>query len=158
MWPVAHVTIESVIVALYCFALHVVLSQALIHVKPVWAPKTFAHRPTKQMAIYLWVFGYLKHFLGNYLGLHTLYCTYGYACGNHGREMGASSEGILYRVSPGEGLLFVINVFVLMKYLKTMRNLNVLIPLVGFLAHSSFELLGIHKTFCDATCHYGRAF
>jgi hypothetical protein len=155
---IKHVTIEGFIVAAFCFVLHLIGRQLLITFKPEWAPKVFTNHWTRQMGVYLWVYGYCKHLVGNYCGLHTLYCSYGWACGHHGREMGASSDGIFYRVSPGEGVLFVVFAYFLMKYFRNLRNLNILIPVIGFLAHTSFEVFGIHKAFCDATCHAGRAF
>ena len=99
--------------------------------------------------IELFIIGFIKHFLGYYLGLHEYYCNSG--CKNKGdTDIYIVINNDLFIQSIIEGLLFV-----LLGYIINNFNDNKYYTyfILGFLLHLMGDLLGFHKNFCNNYCY-----
>jgi hypothetical protein len=103
---------ESIFVGFYCYILYYLLNSYL----PIF-----------------WI-GFIKHFLGYYLGLQTLYCS------RHGRKKSIITKRFLIDCLY-EGLGFSILFYIL-------KNAFV----VGVVFHLLSEYIGIHKLFIKYRC------
>jgi len=103
--------------------------------------------------IYLFCFGFLKHFLANMIGLHTFYCNHSVAAKNTLLLPGsyhATGNKIVFQ-SVFAGLAFVLLGSFLHLYV-THRDLLMTIPGAGFLSQIVFEIIPTNERFVDMTC------
>ena len=110
----------------------------------------------------LFMVGFVKHFLGYILNIHTYYCNNGYACLKYQKHLQVrhvSNAAIqphmriakihmmnLFGESCVEGCLFVIMNIFLLKF--KIKNNYVRIFLLGLILHIIFEFLQLHVYFC----------
>ena len=89
--------------------------------------------------ILLFILGWIKHFFGFVFGLHSTFCN----CPIQ------SNYNVLFIESILEGGLFVI-----MGTIYSMINLEKLVQIfmIGLTLHLLFEIVGIHKLFCNSKC------
>jgi hypothetical protein len=129
---------EAIFVAIYTLVLYLFLSFF-----------------TKNPFILYFLLGFTKHFLGDFIQLHTFFCNYGYACTYY---FGGNS--ILYRISERkeivlfiesilEGFLFLL--LLLCFFLFSERKWYWIL-FIGFFIHIFFEIFGIHRFFCKYRC------
>ena len=132
-----HYIFEAVLIGLYCVLLYLFVSLFL----KINAYKYF----------FLFVLGFFKHFCGYYLFLHTYYCNNGYSCIRNTKNnlKAETTTKMLFIESLLEGAGFVFIGWVLSSFTK---NWLLTIFIIGFLLHILFELLNIHKYFCDTRC------
>ena len=144
-----HYIIESIVVGIYCVILYFVVS--------IFFTNTFINT--------FFITGFLKHFLSYYLGLHSWYCNNGYACINANTNKNTNKNTNINKKetnnkkainnyilieSIGEGILFLLVATVLN---SALTNKYLIVFLIGFILHTIFELLGIHKYFCLISCN-----
>lgn len=122
-----------------------------------------SYSPIDNVYMRLFSIGFVKHFLGHYLSLDTYYCNYGDACVSDksfsinydfhesrvGKKKSVTTTVNLVLESIGEGVLFLILGSIL---LMVIRNRFLLYFSIGFILHTGFELLGVHKKFCQDRC------
>ena len=105
--------------------------------------------------------GFLKHFLGYYLGLQSYYCNHGNACLRvleYGKQEEERNKRKTKRVeafdiileSVFEGFLYVLLGVLFSKVIKKSEILCCFF--VGFILHILFEMLRIHEYFCKTRC------
>ena len=94
----------------------------------------------------LFIIGFFKHLLG-YFFIHRYYCQFGYACKDNNYLSVKSNKYILIE-SIGEGLIYVIFGMILIKYTNTIVTMF----MIGFLLHLIFEIIGVHKKYCQQRC------
>jgi hypothetical protein len=123
------IIIESIFVGLYTLCLFNIINIVKIF--------TFNNQ--------IFLLGFMKHFLGYYLGLHTYYCKYGYSCNNQ-NKIADSTYIIIDSIMEGFLFLFIFK-FIL---LNTIDEYKIII--VGFLLHFIFDILSLHKIFCKYRC------
>jgi hypothetical protein len=87
---------------------------------------------------YLFIIGFIKHFVGYYIGLHDYECY----------PLLAINKYIVYD-SILEGLLLIITGLLLKLIIK---NKYIFYFMIGFLLHLSFEYAGLHKIFKKNRC------
>ena len=135
--------LESLVVGL--FSLKIAFSLYLFNLK-------------KNIYVFFFLTGFLKHFLGYYTGLQTYYCNYGNACvevlekkdeTNHYQIKHMESFVILLE-SFFEGWAFVSLGVLISKMIKKREILICL--LIGFVLHLLFEILHVHESFCKKRC------
>ena len=91
--------------------------------------------------------GFAKHFLGYWLGLHTFYCK---VCRGDRNTVASNIHWLqLIAESVGEAILFLCVGWFLFLFIND--PLWVLFG-VGFLLHSTFEVIGVHRDFCKGRC------
>lgn len=132
-----HYAFESVIVGLYTMSIFLALQAYVLDNRTIW-----------------FFTGFLKHFLGWAIGIHTYYCKFGNACqryvnGKNTKRKFLFSGQILLE-SIGEGLLFVAFLTLLFRIFK--KNKYLTLFAAGFVLHMGFELLGGHNKFCLDGC------
>jgi len=116
--------IESIFVGIYCYIIYNTINIFTI----------------KNIYYKIFIIGFIKHFLGYYLGLHNYYCSYD--CNN---SNSIAISNYLITDSIGEGFLFLF-LYTLIKFNKN----NIIF--VGIFIHLLFEILGFHKLFCKYRC------
>jgi len=89
----------------------------------------------------VFITGFLKHFLGYFLGIHGLYCN------KYNLKADSLKLHQLFVESVLEGLAFIF--LFTFKYVK---DLNLSILLLGFSLHILSELSGIHRYFLSYRC------
>jgi len=138
---------EAIFVGICMWILYILLSNILVGISPFTIP-------------FFFILGFLKHFLGGVLQLHTYYCNYGDACSSsnvNSRKYGPIDE-VLFLDSLFEGILLVcIGYFSYRFLLPSSRNNSskihwIWIFTVGFSLHILFEYLEIHHWFCKNRC------
>jgi hypothetical protein len=132
-----HYIIESIIVGLYCVIIYFFIN--------MWVSNTFLNA--------FFITGFLKHFLAYYLGLHSWYCNNGYSCKiiyNSDTNTKLNENKYIFIESIGEGILFLLVAMILN---NVITNKYLIIFLIGFILHITFELIGIHKYFCLVSCN-----
>ena len=109
--------------------------------------------------ILLFIIGFFKHLLGSILNLHNYYCNYGYACisckvpGSQPSIKKSNATFVeIFIETILEGLLFIFVGGFLFMFSILRKNKLITFFLLGFLLHSSFEILGIHKLYCQKRC------
>jgi hypothetical protein len=143
--------IEAMIVAAYCVALYIpfMLIAVWLGSSKKVSVRSILHWQENKIpfVVFLFVLGWVKHFLGNRSGLHDMYCSYGAACMrlHNGLTNYVAERSPIYSTSCLEGLLFVVSGLLSKKY---MPNLLVMFAVNGFLAHVLMEIIGIHTAFC----------
>ncbi len=125
-----HYIYESLFVGVYSCILHLLV-------------------PINDTKIALFVVGFLKHYLGNWLGIQDYYCTNGYSCNSKRPSKYTVTQPVLILESVAEGGLFLLLGIVLMKIQK---NMIVTYFLIGVLLHLSFEFSGAHRKICYYRC------
>ena len=86
--------------------------------------------------------GFLKHFLGRFIGIHSLYCKM------HKLEINKINFVTLLEESILEGFLYLIAGNIIFKYFNVGSFF-----IIGFILHIVFEMLGIHRSFLQNTCN-----
>jgi hypothetical protein len=107
---------ESIFVGFYCSILYIFIS-------PFFSNNCF-----------LFIFGFFKHFLANYLGIHKLYCNIGYACKEYKKN--DIDDKYLIIDSILEGIFFII-----------IKNIILGFFIIGIILHLSAELFLLHDFF-----------
>ena len=99
----------------------------------------------------LFVIGFMKHYLGYWLSLHTYYCNYGNACKNVNKKYTfySASNNIIFN-SLQESILFLLLGTLLTTFIQSKI---VLYFFIGFILHMCFELLHLHEQFCIEKCN-----
>jgi hypothetical protein len=94
------------------------------------------------MGLNMYTTGFIKHFSSYFIGVYTVYCRHGIACG--GIYNNFRFPGILTVLTEStlEGLAFMLMGLVLK------RNFF----LIGFTLHLVSECVGIHSYFCKNRC------
>jgi len=115
-----------------------------------------SYSPIDNVYMRLFSIGFVKHFLGHYLNLDTYYCNFGDACVSDksfsnvfGLVKKKAVTVNLVLESVGEGVLFLILGSILLSVIK---NRFLLYFSIGFILHTGFELIGVHKKFCQDRC------
>jgi len=98
----------------------------------------------------LLVIGFLKHFLGKFLGLQTWYCNNGSACIKilSQKQKYVANYIHFLRSSVGDSIAHLILGILLFKILAK----EYLFFAIGFILHISAEYLKIHNNFCKESC------
>ena len=99
----------------------------------------------RNIYVFLFVLGFLKHFISYLLNIHTYYCKYGNACKKY--NLNEKKKDHILVESIGEGILFII-VGQLIFYM----NKELAMFLIGFSLHFLFEIFGLHDVFCLTRC------
>lgn len=123
--------LESLFVGLYCLILYNILKNIKINTN-----------------YFLFIFGFLKHYLSYYFGIHDYYCNNGYACKNN-KSLKKSNTKYLLFDSILEGILFIIVGNYIINYFKN-KNLGFFV--MGVLLHLFAELFFVHTYFCKNRC------
>ena len=92
---------------------------------------------------------FLKHYLGNWLGIQDYYCNNGYSCKSQRPSKYTVTQNALILESIAEGGLFLLFGTVLMNIQK---NMIVTYFLIGALLHLSFEISGVHQKIYSYRC------
>jgi hypothetical protein len=121
--------IESILVGIYATVLYFILNSFNLN-----------------YTVLLFLLGFLKHFLGYYLGIQSVYC------GFYKQGSKAVSNFILVLLeSTLEGILFI----VLGTLLKTKININIIPFVISLTLHIIFEITGVHSFFLKNRCKDG---
>ena len=97
----------------------------------------------------LFVVGFLKHYLGNWLGIQDYYCNNGYSCKSQRPTKYTVTHSDLILESVAEGVLFLILGTAL---LMLNKNMIVTYFLIGMIMHLLFEFSGAHQKICAYRC------
>lgn len=126
--------IESLFVGFYCLSLYILLKQFNIN-----------------NYYFLFIFGFLKHYLSYFLGVHDYYCNNGYACNGCGKDKLPKISNVKYLLldSVLEGFLFII---VGHYIFKCFENKYLGFFVIGVFLHLFAELFFIHTFFCKHRC------
>ena len=131
---------ESLFVGLYCLFLYIILENINLNLNKY---------------CFLFIFGFLKHYLSYYFGIHDYYCNNGYACSkcmcnsNSNNSKKISDTKYLLFDSILEGFLFII---VGNYILNCFTNKYLGFFIIGLFLHLFAELFYIHKFFCKYRC------
>jgi hypothetical protein len=104
------------------------------------------------------IVGFIKHYLGYYLGIHTIYCNYGEKCLQiHKNNTNyISNNNIIYVYSLLDGLLYILIGTILSTLFFWIRNYKIkyiiILFLIGFIVHILSEKYFIHNIFCSINC------
>jgi hypothetical protein len=135
------IILEAIYVGIYTLILYCILS-------------FFINNPL----FLFFLLGFIKHFLGDFIQLHTFFCNYGYACtyyfggGNSIlRHISERKEITILIESILEGILFLFICLFLFSILLFERKWY-WIFFIGFFIHISMEKLGVHRLFCKYRC------
>lgn len=131
---------ESLFVGLYCSFLYIIISNFNLNLNKY---------------CFLFLFGFLKHYLSYYFGIHDYYCNNGYACSkcmcnsNSNNSKKISDTKYLLFDSILEGFLFII---VGNYILNCFKNKYLGFFVIGLFLHLFAELFYIHIFFCKNRC------
>ena len=129
---------ESLFVGLYCSFLYIIISNFNLNLNKY---------------CFLFLFGFLKHYLSYYFGIHDYYCNNGYACKkcicNCNNSKKISDTKYLLFDSILEGFLFII---VGNYILNCFKNKYLGFFVIGLFLHLFAELFYIHIFFCKNRC------
>lgn len=114
---------ESIFVGIYCVFLFTILSYAKI----------------QTVSLFFFILGFFKHFLGFFLGLHAVYCNCSIL----------PNYSILFGESILEGFAFLILYHI---FYRLIPKIWVAFT-IGFILHILAEIFGLHKWFCEKSCH-----
>jgi hypothetical protein len=127
---------ESLLVGVYCSILYIILFGFEI----------------KNTYIFLFIFGFLKHFFGYYLGIQNYFCKH---CDNsnviENENKKANIKPLLLH-SILEGIYFLLIGSIGFIYFESNRYRIILFFIIGVLTHLIAEWIGIHKYFCSNIC------
>lgn len=136
-----HYIIESILIGIYCVIIYFFIN--------IFFTNTFINL-FLIFTIIFFLTGFTKHLLSYYLGLHSWYCNNGYSCKNIiNINTKLNKNKYIFIESIGEGILFLLVAMVLNNIIT---NKYLIIFLIGFILHITFELIGIHKYFCLFRC------
>jgi hypothetical protein len=122
---------EALFVGLYCLFLYTILGNLNLNLNKYY---------------FLFIFGFLKHYLSYYFGIHDYYCNNGAACDN-GKKI--SDTKYLLFDSILEGFLFI----VVGRYIfNCFANKCLGFFVIGVFLHLFAELFFIHTYFCNYRC------
>jgi hypothetical protein len=128
--------LEALFVGLYCLILYMILKNLKIN-----------------NYYFLFIFGFLKHYLSFYFGIHDYYCNNGYACSNNNNNNNKLSKKsdtkYLLFDSILEGFLFII---VGHYILNCFANKYLGFFVIGVFLHLFAELFLVHTYFCKYRC------
>ena len=98
--------------------------------------------PFKSVYFYLFIIGFLKHYISYYLQIQDYYCYY-----NNKKK---TDNSYLFKDSLMEGIIFIFIGNIIVK----LSNLNIHISLfiTGFLFHIIAEYIGLHDFFILRRC------
>ena len=130
-----YVIYESIFVGLYSLSIFIILY-------------TIGLINSVSLVLLFFTTGFVKHFLAYFVKLHDLYCIYGNACREIGLYEKAKSD-YLFLHSVAEGFLFILFGLLINSLVK---NPAVTIFFTGVVLHLVFEILGLHKRFCQNNC------
>lgn len=105
--------------------------------------------PINDAKIALFVVGFLKHYLGNWLGIQDYYCNNGQSCKSQRPSKYTVTHSDLILESVAEGGLFLLMGMLL---LTIQKNMIVVYFLIGMLLHLIFEFSGAHQKICAYRC------
>ena len=107
----------------------------------------------------LLIVGFLKHYLGYYIGIHTLYCKYGEKCMQiHNNNTNYISNNNYIRYFSFMELLFylilgyIISIFFFWINNPIIKNI-IIFFFIGFTIHILSEKYFIHNIFCSVNCN-----
>ena len=129
--------VEAIFVGIYCGFIYSILSQFI-----------------DEFMILLFVVGFLKHFLGYHLSLHSMFCKYGEACERSHHETTDSTARMVHTEMLAYESFLEGFAFFIFGYFMTMvcKDRLLVVVTIGFLLHIIAEKLGIHKSFCKIRC------
>jgi hypothetical protein len=127
---------ESLFVGLYCLFLYTILGNLNLNLNKYY---------------FLFIFGFLKHYLSYYFGIHDYYCSNGYACDNCNYDNSNKISDTKYLLSDSilEGFLFIV---VGHYILNCFANKYLGFFVIGVFLHLFAELFFIHTYFCKHRC------
>ena len=96
--------------------------------------------PFNNPYFYLFIIGFIKHFLSYYLNIQNYYCNYK---NNHNADNSSFFTDSIY-----EGIVFIFIGGILIKIF----NIHLTFFLIGFIFHISSEYIGLHKYFIMHRC------
>ena len=97
----------------------------------------------------LFAFGFLKHFLAFYTGIHKYYCNSGHSCKTLFTDSRVASFSPIFLQSIVEGLFYLTSVFVLP---GSLNSRLVYIFVMTIISHIVSDKLGIYKYYCLKNC------
>jgi ribose/xylose/arabinose/galactoside ABC-type transport system permease subunit len=104
---------------------------------------------------FFFTLGFIKHFLGFYLGLQTFYCNYGKECSKRVNNKNLEAITPSFFENLLEGIVFVVfglifkNIFSIFKY---GNNIYLISFFTGFFLHFITDMVGVHTFFCKYYC------
>jgi len=104
------------------------------------------------------IVGFIKHYLGYYFGIHTIYCKYGEKCLqiHENNSNYISNNNFIYVYSLLDGLLYILIGTILSTLFFWIRNYKIkyiiILFLLGFIVHILSEKYFIHNIFCSTNC------
>ena len=128
---------EALFVGIYCLFLYTILENLNLNLSKYY---------------FLFIFGFLKHYLSYYFGIHDYYCNNGYACNNYNNYNNSkkiSDTKYLLFDSILEGFLFIVVGHYIFNCFKN-KDLGFFV--IGVFLHLSAELFFIHTFFCNYRC------
>jgi hypothetical protein len=96
--------------------------------------------------------GFAKHWLGHFLGLHTLYCNHGAACESRTFHVARYTSSLLWESILEGGLFSCIGMSLICLCPGGDACLLVITFATGFALHAFFEKARIHASFCKQRC------
>jgi len=133
-----HYFFEAIFVAFYITVLYLLLLPLKI----------------KNILIFFFLLGFLKHFLAYFLQIHSYYCNYGFQC-NRDNITGLSRMAVFDNVvsqSILEGLSFLLIGPFVFFFLQSQKMKILFVFVLGFLTHIFSEWIGLHSYFCHTNC------
>jgi hypothetical protein len=119
----------------------------------------------KNIYLFFFLTGFLKHFLGYYLGLQSYYCNKGNACIRVLENGKQEEERKSYKTKHMESFPMIlesilegwayVSLGVLLSKVFAKREI-ISCFLIGFVLHVLFEIMGLHETFCKMRCEEKR--
>jgi len=133
---------EAFFVGIYTLFIYIILSFFITNQNPL---------------LLFFILGFVKHFLGDFIQLHTFFCNYGYACTYY-----FGKDNILHRISDRKEIVIIIEsilegfLFMLFCGIAILafgkKWVRYWIFFIGFFIHYLFEKIGIHRLFCKYRC------
>jgi len=114
----------------------------------------------KNVYLFFFLTGFLKHILGYYLGFQNFYCNQGNACDFSDKKTDAD-KNIVYKAKYMDSFSIVFEsgmegwVFISlgMMFSKVWKKREIIVCFfIGFTLHMLAELFGIHKSYCKSRC------
>jgi len=118
---------QSIFVGIYCSILFIILTGllSLFKIKPIY---------------FFFILGFIKHFFGYILGLHTLFC----------QCFVKPNYIILFNESIIEGISFVV-LFSIINNIWSKYPIWIAFS-IGFILHILAEFIGLHTYLCNKGC------
>jgi hypothetical protein len=143
---------EAIFVGVYCVGLYLTLYFLFGKLFPTVTLSVFR----QNVFVFLFVLGFLKHFMGYYLGLHTYYCenpdSTGYLQNKNIFIQPVDSVPFvskLFMASFFEGLLFIGMGWFFFDVLRASNHPELSIFCIGVLLHIFSDIIGGHHYFCQ---------